>query len=83
MIETNKKILNYKNDNNKIKSVIYNFIYAGFYMFSFLGLISLPNLEYDFFENDEYNNNNNNNNNIINIAWANEINGTDNSDNLT
>ncbi len=43
-------------------------------MFSFLGLILVR-----FFEKDGYNNNNN----IINIAWANEINGTDNSDNLT
>ena len=56
---------NYKNDNNKIKSVIYNFIYAGFYMFSFLGLIFLLNLEGDIFEKNEYNNNRNNNNNII------------------
>jgi hypothetical protein len=73
MIEFNKKIIFVK----------LNFIYTGFYMFSVLGLIFLLNLEGDIFEKDEYNNNKNNNNNIINIAWANEINGTDNSDNIT
>src|SRR5215204_6045114 len=68
----------------KIRYVKFNFIYTGFYMFFFLGLIFLLNLEGDIFEKVGYNNNkNNNNNNILSTAWANEINGTNNSDNIT
>jgi Ca2+-binding RTX toxin-like protein len=69
----------------KIRYVKFNFIYTGFYMFSFLWLIFLLNLEGDIFEKVGYNNNknNNNNNNILSTAWGNEINGTNNSDNIT
>ena len=72
----------------KIRYVKFTYIYTGFYMFFFLGLIFLLNLEGDIFEkvgynNNKNNNNNNNNNNILSTAWANEINGTNNSDNIT
>ena len=86
MIEINKKNLDYKNDNNnniKFKSVKYNSIYSIFYMLYILCFIFLVILEIDFFEKDGYNINNNDNHNIVNMVWANEINGTDNSDNIT
>jgi Ca2+-binding RTX toxin-like protein len=69
--------------NAKFRSVKFNFIYTGFYMFSFLWLIFLLNLEGGVFENDGYKSSKNNNYNILNMAWANEINGTNKSDNIT
>ena len=87
MIKINNKNLDYKNATNnnniKIKTVKYNSIYSIFYMLYILEFIFLVILEIDFFEKDGYNINNNDNNNIVNLAWANEINGTDNSDNIT
>ena len=68
MLEIDKEILKY----NKIKiSILYKFIYLTFSILCFLFLVAGG---IDFDRNEV---------NIINMVWADEINGTENADNIT